>query len=357
MKRVSYVLLVALIIALLPSFDLADFKPGSGEIKGYMFAEYYAVLNHNSGSIDDGGIEGRHGFWFRRIYFTYDNKISDTIKTRLRLEFNSPGKLPFDSGEKLVPAIKDAFLAFKISGQELVTGIISTPTWGRTVEDFWGYRSVEKTPLDLMKLGSSRDFGIALKGDFNKKGTASYMIMFGNGASNKGETDKHKKFYGALTFKPSKRLILEAYGDYENQPSDRTYYVLQGFGGYKGDWGRIGAQIAMRKYEHGDSGDTYNILSCFAVIKASKDVDVLLRFDSMSGDGFESNFRGSGISYIPFATNPGAAFNLIIGGLSYQVAKNVWLIPNIKYAFYGDPDDGDKPEEDIYSNLTLWFKF
>lgn len=44
---------------------------------------------------------------------------------RLRLEFNSPGKLPFDSGDTLVPALKDAYIGFKISGQDLVTGIIS----------------------------------------------------------------------------------------------------------------------------------------------------------------------------------------------------------------------------------------
>lgn len=71
----------------------------------------------------------------------------------------------------------------------------------------------------------------------------------------------------------------------------------------------------------------------------------------------ESNFKGTGIDYIPFANNPGAPFNLIIAGISWNAARNVWLIPNIKYVFYGDPDEGEKPSEDVYANFTVWFKF
>lgn len=77
----------------------------------------------------------------------------------------------------------------------------------------------------------------------------------------------------------------------------------------------------------------------------------------MFGDGFESNFKGTGIDYIPFTDNPGAPFNLLIAGVSWNVAKNVWFIPNIKYVFYGDPDEEEKPGENVYANFTIWFKF
>jgi len=68
MKKVCFILMIALVIALIPVTGLAQFKPASGQIKGYMAAEYYWNFNHNTGDIDDGGFKGRHGFWFRRIY-------------------------------------------------------------------------------------------------------------------------------------------------------------------------------------------------------------------------------------------------------------------------------------------------
>jgi hypothetical protein len=347
LKKLSMFLVFALAIALLPSI-----AQSAGEIKGYMFAEYYSVLSHHTGSIDDGGIEGRHGFWFRRIYFTYNNKLTDNIKMRLRLEFNSPGD--FKSGSKMTPVVKDAYLSAKIGGQDLMAGIISTPTWNN-IEKIWGYRSIEKTPLDLMKMGSSRDFGVGLKGNLTNGKTVSYVLMFGNGASNKGETDQGKKFYGLVGFEPANGFYLEAYADYETQRDDKRYYLYQGFASYEGDWGRFGLQYAKRHFKQeilagDDKENDWSVLSAFAVVKASDKVDVIARYDKMLDDPVTST-----ISYIPFSKQ--ATSNLIIGAVSWKAAKNVWLIPNLKYVFYDDPDEGEKPSEDMYANLTLWFKF
>lgn len=353
MKKWNYFLVIALAIGLLPNLtQSADLS-----FNGYMFGEYYYVLSHNSGKIDDGGIEGRNGFWFRRIYFTADMKLTENWKACLRLEMNSPGSFPFDSSAKLTPFIKDAYISYNLSGHELIFGIFSTPTWSYTIEKIWGYRPLEKTPLDLMKMGSSRDFGIGIKGNLNEAKTVSYVVMFANGASTKGETNKHKKIYGSLGFKPTKGLFLEAYADYEGAPDGKSYYVLQGFGSYEDTWGKVGAMFARRHLSQEDSDYNYDLFSAFAVLKAAKDVEVITRFDRMFGDGFEDNFKGTGVSYVPFANNPGAPFNLLIGGVSWQAVKNVWLIPNLKFVFYGDPDTGDKPDKDVYANMTVYFKF
>ena len=357
MKRWSYLLVIALASALLPNMAQSQVK-----IKGYMFGEYYYVLNHNSGDIEDGGIEDRNGFWFRRIYFTADSQLADNIKARLRFEMNSPGKLPFDSSDKLSAYVKDAYLSYKTGGQEVLFGIVSTPTFGHNIEDIWGYRQLEKTPLDLMKLAPSRDFGIALKGHLDEGKAFNYYFLFANGASNQGETDQGKKVYGSLAFKPAKGLTLEVYGDYEHADDGKRYYVYQGFGGYQGDRGRVGILYARRhfkqKLEDGDDLENdYDIISAFGVFKAAKDVEFITRYDRMFGDGFESNFKGTGIDYIPFANSPGAPFNLVIAGISWNAAKNVWLIPNIKHVFYGDPDEGERPSEDVYANFTIFFKF
>lgn len=109
----------------------------AGEIKGYMFGDYYYVVNHHNPQIKD-----RNGFWFRRIYFTYDNNLNEKIKMRLRFEMNSAGD--FTSNEKLKAAVKDAYLSYKTKGQQIMFGIVSTPTWGHNIEKIWGYRSLKK---------------------------------------------------------------------------------------------------------------------------------------------------------------------------------------------------------------------
>ena len=146
MKKWNALLLIAFAIAFLPHLAQSQVK-----IKGYMMGEYYYVLNHNSGNIDDGGIEGRHGFWFRRIYFTADSQLADDIKARLRFEMNSPGKLPFDSGDQLSAVVKDVYLSYKSGRQEVLFGIISTPAFGHNIEDIWGFRSLVRSLSSLPK--------------------------------------------------------------------------------------------------------------------------------------------------------------------------------------------------------------
>jgi hypothetical protein len=339
MRKLSLLACVVLALSLLSGMSFAQ-----GSFKGSMFGDYYYVASHHKEDY-----EGRNGFWFRRIYFSYNPKLTDKIKMRLRLEMASPGD--FDKKDKMYPVVKDAWLNADIGGgQNLVFGLVSTPTWGSHVEDTWGYRSLEKTPLDLMKLGSSRDFGIGLKGDLDKNGTVSYSLLFGNGESSKSETNKGKKFYGSLAFKPAKGLLLEVYGDYETTKDKKNYTVYQGFAAYQGDWGRVGLLYANRHYDHEDTDLDWSVFSGFAVISASEKMDIIARYDKMLGEPVAKT-----VSYIPFSK--AATSNLIIGGISYEIAKSIWIIPNVKYVFYDEPDVGETPGDDAYINLTFWWKF
>jgi len=343
MKKVS-LLLVAVFAAcvLIPGSVQAE-----GSFKGYMINEYYSVLSHH---VED--FEGNHGFWLRRIYLTYNGEITDGVSMRLRYEMNSPGD--FGTSSTLNAFVKDAYLSFKLGGQSMKVGIQSPPTFDY-IEGIWGYRALEKTPLDLLKLRSSRDFGISMKGRLDANDKAKYHIMYGNGSSNKSEIDQGKVFYGHLSFQLTKCLYAEVYGDYESQPDDKNYYVYQGFASYSGDWGRFGVQFAKKHYSHNDTSLDYTVMSAFAVIAAGEKTEVIARYDRAFGDGFKENFSGHKISYIPFSNN--VESNFVIGAISFQAWKNVWIIPNIKYTFYNDPDQGDKPDSDMYANLTLWYKF
>jgi hypothetical protein len=359
MKTVASLLLIAFLIVLIPSVGLAQFKPGSGELKGYMIGEYYYIIDHHTGNFKDveDGIKGRSGFWFRRIYFTYNNTLSDTVKMRLRMEMASTSNLL--SSSTLVPFVKDAYLSWKFAGStSLVAGIQSPPSFAQ-VEDIWGYRSLEKTPLDLYKWTSSRDFGISIKGG----DTALYQVMFANGSSNKSEADNGKKLYGSLGYS-SGGFFVEGMAQYEKAKlSGNDDIIAQGFAAYQGDWGRVGAQYSYRDYKDNDKDKSYkySLVSIFAVFKAGEKIELIARWDGTMGDGWEESWKGSGVSYVPFADYH--KFNFFIGAISWQAHKNVWIIPNVKFTTYSENDslpsigDYEKPGNDVYANITLWFKF
>jgi hypothetical protein len=341
--------MIAFAITLLPSVSMAQFKPGSGEIKGYVAADYFYLINHNTGPMDEEGFEGRHGLWFRRIYFTYNNKLSDTVKMRLRLEMNSPGD--FTSKKTLVPFVKDAYLSFSLGGgHSLIAGIQGPPSFALE-EDVWGWRPLEKTPLDLYKWTSSRDFGVAVKGGNN----LTYHVMFGQGSSNKSETNNGKKFFGALAYQTD-AFVVEGMAQYEDADGDDDL-ILKGFGAFRGDWGRVGVTYAYRDYKEvgAPEGLCYNILSGFAVIKAGEKAEIIGRYDMNFGDGYKLDFGGSGISYVPFADNH--EFSFALAAVSYQVHKNIWIIPNVKFSMYKEDELGFKPDGDFYGCLTLYFKY
>jgi hypothetical protein len=348
MKRMSWILVIALAIGLFPASGLAQFKPESGAVSGYMMMDYYSFLSHHSGEIDEGGLKGRHGFWLRRAYFTYDNKLGDKVKMRLRLEMNSPGKLTTDSS--LTPYVKDAYLSLKLGKADLIAGIQGPPSF-EVEEGVWGWRALEKTPLDLYKWTSSRDFGVAVKGGK----TLAYHFMFGQGSGNKAETNKGKKVFGSLAFQQS-GIVLEAMGQFESKNGAEDI-IYKGFGAYTGKWGRVGLMYAHRDLTPAGApeGLCYNVFSGFAVIKAGEKVELIGRYDMNTGDGYQLDFGGSGIDYMPFADDH--EFSFILGAVSYQVLKNVYVIPNVRYATYKDPLEGERAGDDLYGYLTLYFKF
>ena len=350
-KKWSWILTLAVAMSILPAQNaLAQFKPGSGSIDGYMINEYYSALQHH-----DPDVDGRHGFWFRRIYFTYNNALSDTIKMRFRLETSSPGK--FGESATLDPFVKDAYLSFKIGQSSLIAGIQGPPSFEQ-VEGVWGWRPLEKTPLDLYKWTSSRDFGIALKGGK----TFVYHFMFANGSSNKAEVDKGKKIFGVLGYK-SGGLFIEGMAQYDHDTNKKANdTIAQLFGSYSEDWGRVGVQYSYRNYKVTDQDALpYNIVSAFGIFSLGKTAELIARYDWSFGDGYKEKFSGSGIDFIPFADHH--EFGFFIGAISWQVAKNIWVMPNIKSTAYKENDllkdeEGyTKPKNDVYANMTLYFKF
>ena len=187
--RKYFQVVIFLIICL--SVSSASVAWGHNEkIDGYFFGDYYYLPKSHRGEL-----EKRNGFQYRRVYFTYEKDLSTEFSTRFRLEMNGKSfPTARQTTSKLEPFLKHGYLKWKPSGwrTNIYLGLSGTPTW-RNVEKAWGYRSVAKTVLDLHKMGSSTDFGIALQGDIDASNQISYHLMIANGTGTRAEIDKNKR--------------------------------------------------------------------------------------------------------------------------------------------------------------------
>ncbi len=309
-----------------------------GKISGLAYMDYYNIRDHHTEDV-----KGMNGFWVRRIYFTYDHKLSSAFNFRFRLEGNSPGD--FKSKTKIEPYIKDLYLEYKWNETSFLLGLSPTPTWDQ-VEKCWGYRSVEKTPVDLQRMGSPRDFGIAVKGHAADN-IIHYHFMLANGEGTKGEVNKEKKLYAALGFSPVKEIYFEFYGDYSpGEKENPRISTFQVFFACKREKFRAGLQYIYQK-RSGDNQDVnLQIASGFAVFYLTKKVNIFARMDRM----FQPNPFGEKISYMPFdPTSPSIAF---LSGIDFQAADYIHFIPNMAYVNYDDISPGD-----FYLKLTMYLSW
>lgn len=321
-----------------------DSTDGSGKFSGLMYSDiYYIVKNHNP------EIKDQRGIWFRRIYFTYDYTFNKNFSTRLRLEMNNEGD--FKSKSEVIPFVKDAWLKYKIHSAQFILGIQPTVTFA-VVEKIWGYRSVEKTPLDLQRMASSRDFGIAAKGKFDKQGFIKYHLMISNGSSVRQEIDKGKSGMLSLGIYPNKNFVFEAYGEYSDNEGTDNAYTLQGFAGYSSAKIRFGLQYADQTIENSSEENTKKrIASAFIIGKISERITLILRTDKM----FDPNPSGEKIAFIPFDSTAKSTF--ILAGVDWNPIKNVSIIPNFEFVTYSKNDEGVTPGNDLIARITFFWKF
>src|SRR5439155_15024940 len=174
-----------------------------GRISGLMFGDaYYNVVgdpNHvysaagaDAGQVNVDGTKpitkDLNGTQLRRIYFQLDNDLSIRYATRFRLEADSRA---LTSDGKVGVYVKNAYLQAKsvLPRSDFYFGMINTPTWENS-EEFWQYRSIEKTIADFRGLASSSDIGVGLKGYADPDHHLGYSGMIGTGTGQKPETDR-----------------------------------------------------------------------------------------------------------------------------------------------------------------------
>jgi hypothetical protein len=281
---------------------------------GRVFVDYF----YNLAAPDDatgGAAEGLHGFRYRRLYLTADYTLSEAFTGRARLEA--------DEGTSGRPLVKDLSLTWAYSGDHNATmGITPPPAFGIS-EDIWGYRSLEKTILDLQGIVSSRDFGLRFDGPVTEDGTVRYAVMVANNGTVEPETDNFKRVYGQLAVRPSDQITLVVGADHAGYGDEREAGTrVSAFGGYATDRFRVGLEgywyrVTMRQADaRTDVGATL-----FGVVQVAPQWEVVARLDR-SAEYFLGDDR--------FET-------FLLGGVAYTPHPNVALIPNLRVQ---DPSDG-----------------
>jgi len=296
-------------------------------------------------------------FAFRRAYFTYENKISDSLKFRFRYDADNTSNITsvdFVKGatkkdDKLRPFVKHAYLEWSQSfaQSKFNIGMIETLSF-KTAEERWGYRSVAKTLLDGYKdiTGveidqTSADLGLTWKGVVSKE------LRFGLGVHNgshysHAETDKYKKVSGYLQVVPLRGISLFGYLDYEDTASagsamtykaDVYFDVIRNLN-LTFEWFRYDNDAYKTADRHFNVGGW----SLFATYKIRPDkLGLFARYDS----------------YQPTSLDSSKDMSLIIAGLDwYAWGSTARIQPNIWIWDYDDARRGD-----IVFNLTFFLSF
>ncbi|MDZ7339557.1 MAG: hypothetical protein ONB30_13600 [candidate division KSB1 bacterium] len=339
----------------------------TSKIDGVIFGDYYYNLKNHSSAEKD-----RNAFAFRRIYFTFENNITDAIKVRFRLESESE---KFGTEKKINPFVKHAFLQWTglIPRHDLFVGMIETNAF-KNSEELWAYRSIEKTIMDLNKISSSADMGVALKGDLLGTRVHHWLGIYNGSGYGSAEVDRFKKVGYALWFTPVRGMIIEGYADYENlsardpqtavQLSSAkdyrladSYHTLKAFVGYDHPRFSLGAEVFQRT--NSGSGIKEVVVEQGA-IKSSTKADVQRFGYSLFGyaitplprlkafaryDYYDPNTSSTIYTKFTNGTLLGGEQDeeqLLIAGLDYIPVAGVHVMPNVlikKYSKEGVKDD------------------
>jgi len=323
--------------------------PSPDKFSGLMFGDYYAFKNDNVTAFN-----GQHGFWFRRMYFTYDRTFSPVLSTRFRLEANSNGKMA-SPATTINPYVKDAWVKWAYSGKHTVAvGIAPTATFD-WLDGFFGLRHIEKTPVDLYRIDSSRDFGVTFAGPLNDANTVQYTAQFANDTGNNNvELDKYKAFRFALRYVTNPGFVAEGFYGYYQKPLSANRTTIQGFVGYQNPNGRLGVQYLQhtRKPNAGTTNPDVkiNVVSGFGIwiVKPSK-FSVFGRYDHS-----DANPDAGGIDYMPIYNK--AAFNLGVVGFEYYIHPSIRFSPNVEWVTYGTlATGGVKPAKNELAFRATFF--
>lgn len=320
--------------------------PPKGTITGEAYFDYFYNIEQRDTSKKD-----LQGFQFRRIYFTYDHTIAPEFEARVRLE--ADGKELTTPGAKLTTFMKEASLKWKniFQGSDLIAGLSPTPTW-EISEIAWGYRSLEKTIMDLRGIAPRTDLGVDLKGKITDEGVLNYWTKIGDNSGQSPEGDKYKRYYGLVHIKPGSQFQATAYADldaeagkldaFDGQAKNNNRWTFAGFvNSRQADEYSISLEgfchFTLNNYRSDPNTALVNQnaygISAFGWASVADRLRLVGRFDIY-------NSNTSAVKN---------ALYLFLGAIDYMPVKDVHVMPNIWLQSYA----ADNAASDLVARVTL----
>ncbi len=368
--------------------DVQQFQP-HGEIWGLTFGDFYYKAHADTVGGGRGGNNqytgvpvNRTASQFRRLYLGYNY----TLSKRFSAEFLLSAEDDFSSGDllqngKFAPYIKWANIRWTnfLPGGDLVVGQMSTPAFSLLTDKIWGYRSVERTIVDIRRT-PSYDFGAALQGTFIPgNNNFGYNLMVGNGTTAKPENDNYKWFYGdvyGIFF--NRHLIIDFYSDYERINWNPVWHharnMFKGFIAYSSPKLTAGVEGFVNTIQKddiatartSDKPDTItnksNGISIYVRGKIYREyVGFFVRYDSYNPAGNINNEKYFSYSPLTSTYDPNTKEQFITAGLDFAPAKGIHFIPNVWYNAYnnaGPKNYGNANNSyDLVYRLTFSYTF
>jgi hypothetical protein len=356
---------IALAVITLMLFKVmqTDGQALAGRLSALAFGDlyYYAQCDSSYNSLSNtvtGGNQGETGLTLRRIFLTYDAKLSPQIETRFRLEANDKTT----NGGLMTVFVKNIYLRYNIFRKQFVQfGIIPTPAF-EVSEESWGHRYLEKTILDLRKMVSPSDFGVSLRGNIDTAGVLKYWLMIGENCSFKPEVDHYKRLYGQLEYHPLENLSISVYGDINEKESVPDPYDTLGsnlaatestvafFIGYVfNEKLSVGVEsyltLAKNRYNTGTAlanrqGAGITVFSGYTV---TEKLGLILRYDYFNPN---TDYKATG-----------DIRHMFVGGLTWQVHPNFVLSPNVVIESYESASRDIDYQPSVTLRITFYYRF
>src|SRR5690606_11234824 len=228
----------------------------------------------------------------------------------------------------------------------LTLGLGPTPVFGLT-ESFWGFRSLERTVVDMAGVVSSRDLGVRADGPLGSP-ALRYSLMVGNNSGVFPETaDEYKRAYGQIAYRPAGGLTLAVAGnwaDYEG-PRDRQLGASALLGWAAETW-RLGIEgfFDIRAFARVEDAVSYGG-SLFGVAWFSERWGATARVDRVRRE----RHLASDTAPVRLTASD---YTLGLAGLVYQPHPQVQHMPNVLVV-----KDDAVDRADLQGRVTLAFDF
>ncbi len=255
-------------------------------VSGRMYADFTHISQDNSdtGKTDKSGT----GLDVKRFYLGIDHRFDDIWSANLTTDFSyvsHDGQTNLFVKKAYVQGRFDQALVFRAGSADM--------PWIGFVENYYGFRYVEKTITDRLKYGNSADWGLHLGGDIGAGRALNYAVSVVNGNGYKNPSrSRGVDIEGRVGFVPFENMVI-AVGGYsgnrgeEKQNLDALHTARRGdvLVAYASETFRLGGEYFAAKNWNNvlspltDNADGY---SFWGSVNLADDFTLFARYDYAS---------------------------------------------------------------------------